>query len=180
MSKLQVAVSREDHIQGVPGAEITLVEYGDFECPDCGMAYPMVKKLQKQFGKRMRFVYRNFPLVEIHPMAEPAAEAAEFAAAEGKFWEMHDAIFEHQTRLSLSMLTRQAEALGLDGEAAREAIEDERFEERIAADAAGGAKAGVHGTPTFFINGERYEGEWEFSEMVAAIEAAKPAERVGR
>ena len=178
MSKLQVAVSREDHSQGAAGAEITLVEYGDFQCPDCGMAYPMVKKLQKHFGKRMRFVFRHFPLVEIHPMAEPAAEATEFAAAEGKFWEMHDAIFEHQTRLSVSMLTRQAEALGLDGEAAKEAIEDERFAERIEADSTGGAKAGVHGTPTFFINGERYEGEWEYGEMVAAVGAARPSEQV--
>jgi protein-disulfide isomerase len=140
----------------------------------------MVKKLQKQFGKRLRFVYRHFPLVEIHPMAEPAAEAAEFAAAEGKFWEMYDAIFEHQRRLSVSTLTKEAEALGLDGDAAREAIEDEQFEERIAADAAGGAKAGVHGTPTFFINGELYDGEWEFSELAAAMEAAKPAEGVTR
>lgn len=170
MSELKVAVSKEDHIQGAAGAEITLVEYGDFECPDCGMAYPMVKKLQSHFGKRMRFVYRNFPLEEIHPMAEPAAEAVEFAAAEGKFWEMHDAIFEHQTRLGLPMLMKTAAGLGLDGEAAKEAIEDAEFSGRIEGDVAGGKKAGVHGTPTFFINGERYEGEWEFQEMVAAIE----------
>src|ERR1700712_4011281 len=95
MAKLKVPVSADDHSMGDVDAKITLVEYGDFQCPDCGMAFPMVKKIQKHFGKELRFVYRNFPLVEIHELAEPAAEAAEVAASQGKFWEMHDAIFEH-------------------------------------------------------------------------------------
>ena len=125
MAKLQVAVSAEDHIQGDAGAAVTLVEYGDFQCPDAGMAFPMVKKLQKHYAKKLRFVYRNFPLIDIHPMAEPAAEAAEFAAAQGKFWEMHDALFENQDRLSTAMLARVAERLGMDGEAASEAIENQ-------------------------------------------------------
>lgn len=172
MAKLQVAVSAEDHIQGDQGAAVTLVEYGDFQCPDAGMAFPMVKKLQRHFGKKLRFVYRNFPLIDIHPVAEPAAEAAEFAAAQGKFWEMHDALFENQDRLSESMLARVAERLGMDGEAASEAIENQQFEERIARDVDGGAKSGVHGTPTFFVNGELYGGEWEFEELKAAIDEA--------
>jgi len=94
--QLKVAVSEQDQIQGTADAKITLVEYGDYQCPHCGHAHGVVKQLQKHFGKSMRFVFRNFPLVQIHPMAEPAAEAAEFAAAHGKFWEMHDGIFEHQ------------------------------------------------------------------------------------
>ena len=170
MAKLQVEVSAEDHVQGDAKAEVTLVEYGDFQCPDAGMAFPVVKKLQKHFGKKLRFVYRNFPLIDIHPMAEPAAEAAEFAAAHGKFWEMHDALFENQERLSESMLAKVAERLGMDGEAASEAIENQQFEERIAHDVDGGANSGVHGTPTFFVNGELYGGEWEFEELRAAID----------
>lgn len=172
MAKLQVAVSAEDHIQGDQGAVVTLVEYGDYQCPDAGMAFPMVKKLQRHFGKKLRFVYRNFPLIEIHPMAEPAAEAAEFAAAQGKFWEMHDALFENQDRLSEAMLAKVAERLGMDADAASEAIENQQFEDIIARDVNGGAKSGVHGTPTFFINGELYGGEWEFEELKTAISEA--------
>ncbi len=172
MAKLQVEVSAEDHVQGDAGAAVTLVEYGDFQCPDAGMAFPMVKKLQKHYGKKLRFVYRNFPLIDIHPMAEPAAEAAEFAAAQGKFWEMHDALFENQDRLSATMLARVAERLGMDGEAASEAVENQQFEERIERDVEGGAKSGVHGTPTFFVNGALYEGEWEFEDLKSAIDAA--------
>jgi protein-disulfide isomerase len=171
MAKLHVAVSGEDHSQGDENAELMLVEYGDYQCPDCGMAYPVVKQLQRHYGKRLRFVYRNFPL-EMHAMAEPAAEAAEFAGAEGKFWEMHDAIFTHQKRLSETMLMETTEGLGLDGNAAAAAIEDQKFGERIERDMEGGEKSGVHGTPTFFINGKEYEADWEFEEMVAAMDAA--------
>src|SRR5580692_8744955 len=99
MSVLKVPVSSADHIQGDEKAPIVLVEYGDYECPHCGHAYPIVKQIQKHFGKRLAFVFRNFPLNEIHPDAEPAAETAEFAGANGKFWEMHDAIFENQETL---------------------------------------------------------------------------------
>ncbi len=172
MAKLTVPVTADDHSMGVASAKITLVEYGDYQCPDCGMAFPMVKKLQKHFGKELRFVYRNFPLTEIHELAEPAAEAAEYAAAQGKFWEMHDAIFEHQRRLSLGSLVKLAEGLGLDGEKAATAIEDQEFAARIEKDVDGGEAAGVHGTPTFFINGVEYEGDWDYEELVAAIEAA--------
>lgn len=172
MSHLAVAVSEEDHSQGPARAEITLVEYGDFECPDAGRAYPMVKKLQKHYGKRMRFVFRNFPLTDIHPLAEPAAEAAEFAGTQGKFWEMHDALYENQDRLTVGLLGRLAESIGLDGDAADEAIENQEFEERIEQDAEGGAQCGVHGTPTFFVNGALYEGEWTFAGLSAAIDGA--------
>ena len=173
MKHLAVAVTDEDHCKGLATAELTLVEYGDFQCPDAGSAYPVVKKLQRHFGKRMRFVFRNFPLTEIHPMAEPAAEAAEFAATQGKFWEMHDALYENQDRLSVSMLGRLAESVGMDGDAANEAVENGEFSERIEQDAKGGAECGVHGTPTFFINGAPYEGEWVFADLLAAMEGAE-------
>jgi protein-disulfide isomerase len=172
MAKLKVPVTADDHSMGEQDAKFTLVEYGDYQCPDCGMAYPMVKKVQKHFGKDLRFVYRNFPLTEIHELAEPAAEAAEFAASEGKFWEMNHAIFEHQRRLSLAALVKLAEGLGLDSDQAEAAIEDQQFASRIAKDVKGGEQAGVHGTPTFFINGVQYEGEWDYEDLVAAIEAA--------
>ena len=173
MAKLKMPVTADDHSQGPAEAKITLVEYGDYQCPDAGMAYPMVKKLQKHFGKELRFVYRNFPLVEIHELAEPAAEAAEFAASQGKFWEMHDAIFEHQRRLSFESLVKLAEGLRLDGKKAAAAIANQEFAERIGADVDGGKRAGVHGTPTFFINGMEYEGEWAYEELLAAIEEAR-------
>src|SRR6185369_7770118 len=96
--KLTLPVSERDHVQGPETAPVTLVEYGDYECPHCGRAHPVVKRVQKHFGDSLRFVFRNFPLSEMHPMAEPAAEAAEFAASQGKFWEMHDGIYEHQTQ----------------------------------------------------------------------------------
>ncbi len=172
MAKLQVAVTAEDHIQGDAGAKVTLVEYGDYECPHCLIGDAVVKRLQRHFGERMRFVYRNFPLMEIHPMAEPAAEAAEFAGAKGKFWEMHDAIFQNQRSLSEPMLAKLAERLELDGEEASAAVEEQSFGERIEGDMEGGERAGVHGTPTFFINGEQYEGAWEYEELAAAIEMA--------
>ncbi|WP_263382604.1 DsbA family protein [Granulicella arctica] len=172
MSMLKVPVTDDDHSLGDAKAKITLVEYGDYQCPDAGMAYPMVKKLQKHYGKEMRFVFRNFPLADIHEMAEPAAQLAEFAAAQGKFWQMHDALFAHQRRLRPSMLVKLTEQLGLDGNDAASAIEDHEFAKRIATDVDGGKRSGVHGTPTFFINGNLYEGEWKYEELMAAIEAA--------
>src|ERR1700722_9634462 len=109
MASLKVPVSASDHIQGAANAPIVLVEYGDYECPHCGHAYPIVKRVQKHFGKRLAFVFRNFPLNEIHPNAESAAEAAEFAGASGQFWEMHDAIFENQDSLGVPLLLELAE-----------------------------------------------------------------------
>lgn len=170
--RLQVLVRAEDHIQGDAGAKVTLVEYGDFQCPDCKGADAVVKRLQTRFGRELRFVYRNFPLMEIHEMAEPAAEAAEFAAVKGKYWEMHDAIFKSQGKLSEAMLVKLAEGLGIDGAEAGAAVEEQRYRGRIERDIEGGEEAGVHGTPTFFINEKQYEGAWEFEELAAAIEAA--------
>ena len=113
MSILQIPVTSADHIQGDPHAHVTLVEYGDYECPSCGLAYPIVKAVQKHFGKRLRFVFRNFPLTQVHPQAENAAETAEFAGAHDHFWEMHDGLYENQDALGLATYLALAKALGL-------------------------------------------------------------------
>src|SRR5271156_5227015 len=134
MANLRTPVMPEDHIQGPEDAEVTLVEYGDYECPHCGRAYSIVKQVQKHFGKRLRFVFRNFPLTEMHPYAETAAETAEFAGAHGKFWEMHDLLFENQSRLGDELFVELSEKLGLSTEALAKALEEGTFEARVRAD----------------------------------------------
>jgi len=172
MSNLRVPVSSNDHTQGDTNAPITLVEYGDFQCPHCAIAHGIVKRLQEQFGDRLRYVFRNFPLTEIHPMAEPAAEAAEFAAANGKYWQMHDSIFEHQRRLSPELLVEIAIRLQLDTDEMATAMDVQRYLDLITRDVEGGERAGVHGTPTFFINGRQHQGPWQFEDLARAMEAA--------
>jgi protein-disulfide isomerase len=171
MASLRVPVTKTDHIQGNENAPVTLVEYGDYECPHCGHAHGIIKKLQRHFGDRLRFVYRNFPLTQIHPMAEPAAEAAEFAAAHQKFWEMHDAIYADQDDLSMPVLGELAKELGLSDSDLATSLSEHEFLPRIKEDFMGGVRSGVNGTPTFFINGERHEGSFEFKDMVEAIDA---------
>jgi protein-disulfide isomerase len=171
MATLKVPVTSNDHFQGNPKAEKILVEYGDYECPYCGRAYPVVKRVQKHFGQRLAFVFRNFPLTEMHPNAEDAAETAEFAATQGKFWEMHDAIYENQDALSVQFLLELAEKLKLDSAALEEALNNGKFTKRIKEDFHGGVLSGVNGTPTFFINGQRHDGSFEYESLVEAIEA---------
>ena len=113
---LKIPVGEQDHIQGAASATCTLVEYGDYECPHCGHAYPIVKRIQKHFGKKLRFVFRNFPLNEMHPHAESAAETAEFAGSKGKFWEMHDLLFENQESLGGALYTKLAKDIGLSAD----------------------------------------------------------------
>src|SRR5260370_24068343 len=127
MANLKVTVGPADHTLGDEYAPVTVVEYGDYECPHCGRAHPVVKALRKHFGKQLRFVYRHFPLTQIHPLAEPAAEAAEFAGASGHFWEMHDGIFGNQQNLSLPLLAELAQALGLSSEDLLSALESREF-----------------------------------------------------
>ncbi len=172
MATLKVPTTSIDHSQGPESAEATLVEYGDYECPHCGRAYPIVKRAQKHFGKRLRFVFRNFPLGEMHPHAEAAAETAEFAGAHGKFWEMHDLLFESQERLSGQLFLGLAQELDLSAAALRKAFEDGEFKPRVRNDFSGGARSGVNGTPTFFINGRRHDGPFDFESLVLAIEEA--------
>jgi protein-disulfide isomerase len=172
MSKLSIAVSAEDHMQGDPSAKCSLVEYGDYECPHCGYACPIVKRLQKHFAKRLSFVFRNFPLSQIHQWAEPAAEAAEFAGTHGKFWEMHDMLFENQGSLDDTLFLELADQLDLLPSQLQAALAEKAYSDRVRADFAGGARSGVNGTPTFFINGQRHNGSFDYDILRDAIERA--------
>jgi protein-disulfide isomerase len=165
-------VGPEDHSAGPDEAPVTLVEYGDYQCPHCGRAYPIVKQIQKRLGNRLRFVFRNFPLTQIHPEAEHAAEAAEAAAAQDQFWPMHDRIFERQFALDDEHLVEYAAELGLDAERVAEALANETYRDRVRDDFMSGVKSGVNGTPTFFINGVRYEESWDLEPLQAALEEA--------
>lgn len=169
---LNPPVHEHDHIQGPPSAEVTLVEYGDYECPHCGTAYWIIQDAQARLGDSLRFVYRNFPLTEVHPHAEIAAEAAEAAGAQGKFWEMHDLIYEHQQELDAQQLVRFAGRLGLDADRFEQALQHGTYRDRVRQDFVSGVRSGVNGTPTFFINGLRYDGPWQGEELIAALEAA--------
>lgn len=169
MATLKVPITSEDHIQGPETAQVTLVEYGDYECPYCGQAYPIVKRLQKHFGDRLRLVFRNFPLSEMHPHSESAAEVAEFGGAQGKFWEMHDLLYENQTRLGEELYLKLAADLRISADALRQALEGHEFRTRIKADFTGGVRSGVNGTPTFFINGHRHDASYDFDDLARAI-----------
>lgn len=166
---LKNPVSNDDHIQGENNAVITLVEYGDYECPFCGQAYPIIKQVQENFGPRLRFVFRNFPLTEIHPLAKPAAQTAEYAGSEGLFWEMHDLIYENQPDLSLELLVELTHTLGLSKAKLKNAMEKGTFDQKIQKDFLGGVKSGVNGTPTFFIDQNRYAGPIELEDLLSAI-----------
>jgi protein-disulfide isomerase len=172
MATLKTPVTPEDHVEGPENAAATLVEYGDYECPHCGRAYPIVKRVQKHFGKGLRFVFRNFPLSEMHPNAESAAETAEFAGTQGKFWEMHGGLFENQDRLGGPLYLDLAQELGLPSAELRQALEESKYKRRVRADFSGGVRSGVNGTPTFFINGKRHDGPFDYESLVLAIEEA--------
>lgn len=171
MSTLKTPVSAADHIQGEESAPVTLVEYGDYQCPYCGQAYPIVKRVQKHFGKRLRLVFRNFPLIEMHPNAEFAAETAEFAAAHEKFWEAHDLLYENQQRLGGELYADIAKQLKLAPADLRTALEKREFASRVRTDFSSGVRSGVNGTPTFFINGQRHDASFDYETLVAAIDA---------
>ena len=170
MSKLSVAVNAQDHVQGNPDALWTIVEYGDYECPHCGTAYPVVKRLQEYLGDKLRFVFRNFPLQEMHPHAEHAAETAEFAGESGQFWEMHDLLFENQQSLEDKFLLQFAGELGLSSDKLSESLRERTFRDHVVSDFRGGVRSGVNGTPTFFINGKRHDGSYQFDDLLVAIE----------
>lgn len=169
---LAVPVSERDHSQGPASAAITLVQYGDYECPYTRRSRWVVQTMQQELGDRLRFVYRNFPLIEIHPHALHAALAAEAADAQGKFWEMHDYIFHHQHTLEDADLAQFAEAVGLDGQQYARDMAEQRGLARIEEDVESGESSGVRGTPTFFINGVLYRGPWEHDALLAALQAA--------
>jgi protein-disulfide isomerase len=170
MATLKVPVGPDDHVQGNAKAPITLDEYGDYECPACGLAYPIVLAVQKHFGRDLKFVFRNFPLAQVHPNADSAAETAEWAASHHRFWEMHDALYENQAMLGLALYLSLANALGLPDEELSAALENRIFYPKVRADFMGGVRSGVNGTPTFFINGRRHDDSFDFAHLVASID----------
>jgi protein-disulfide isomerase len=169
---LTLPVGERDHAQGPATAAVTLVEYGDYECPHCGRAHPIVKEVQRRLGDRLRFVFRNFPLAESHPQAEAAAEAAEAAGAHGKFWEMHDHLFEHQQALDHHHLVAYATHLGLDGPRFERDLREHHLAARVREDFLSGVRSGVNGTATFYLNGRRYDGSDDVESLVGAVEDA--------
>ena len=170
---LAVAVDDDrDHIQGPADAAVTLVEYGDYECPYCGAAYPIVKELQARMGDRLRFVFRNFPISTSHPHAEQAAEAAEAGAAQGRFWAMHDLLYENQTQLRDQDLHRYAEQLGIDVERFDKDLAEHVHAPRVREDFMSGVRSGVNGTPSFYVNGARHDDSYDFETLLDALERA--------
>jgi len=166
---LSVAVSKSDHAQGPEDAPVTLVEYGDYQCPYCADMNPMIKAIAKAMGTQLRFVFRHMPLLEMHPYAQHAAEAAEAAGAQGKFWQMHDAILQQQSELGTDLLHQLAKKIQLDVVQFSADIEGRRYRPRVKRDFMGGMRSGVAGTPTFFINGKRYEGALDHASLLSAI-----------
>ena len=180
--RLAPAVIELDHVQGDATAEVTLIEYGDFECPYCGAAYPILKRVTKRLGSRLRFVFRNFPIGDIHPHAQHAAEAAEAVAARGGntgFWSMHDLLFEHQRALDDASLARYATHAGVAGDAVLEDLLERRYQEQVQESFMSGVRSGVNGTPTLFIDGIRYDGPRDEETLVAALELVADHARVG-
>jgi protein-disulfide isomerase len=173
--RLVLPVATRDHAQGSPKAPVTLVEYGDYECPYCGAAYPIVKEVQERMGTKLRFVFRNFPLGNMHPHAPLAAEAAEAAGAQEKFWEMHDMLYEHQDALAKNDLVSYARRIGVDSPKFVAALTTHEFAERVREDFTSGVRSGVNGTPTFYINGVRHNGSYELDVLVQALEGASKA-----
>jgi protein-disulfide isomerase len=153
-------------------ARVTLVEYGDYECPSCGEAYPIIQAVQQRLGEQVRVVFRNFPLFELHPNARLAAYAAEAAALQGRFWEMHGLLYENQESLEPDDLIGYAELLGLDVEQFDRDAGSRAVAERVRSDVLGGVRGGVNVTPSFFINGQRYDGSWAVGPLFGALEAA--------
>ncbi|MBO9201741.1 MULTISPECIES: DsbA family protein [Niastella] len=170
MTQLRTPVNSNDHIFGNENAPLELVKYGDYECPYCGRAYPIVKDIIQQLGDNLKFVFRNFPLSNVHPHAVSAAVATEAAALQGKFWEMHDIIFENQKTLEVEHLFLFAHKIGLDLERFKNDIQDQALTDKVEKDFYGGLRSGVNKTPTFFINGEKYEGDWSGTHLLEYLQ----------
>jgi protein-disulfide isomerase len=163
---------QRDHVQGNADAALTLVEYGDYECPYCGAAYPIVKQVQDRLGDQLCFVFRNFPLTQLHPHAQHAAEAAEAAGGQGKFWKMHDMLYENQQALDDPHLAGDATAIGLDMVRFEGEMAAHIYAERVREDFMSGIRSGVNGTPTFFIDGRRHDDAYDFDSLMSALERA--------
>jgi NhaA family Na+:H+ antiporter len=168
--KLAVQVSERDHILGPEDAPVTLVEYGDLECPYCRQVSPVIRELRRRLGGRVRYVFRHFPIRSAHLHAQLAAEAAEAAGAQGKFWEMQESLLEHQEALELSHILEYAAQLDLDLEQLKRDLDQRTYADRVREDFQGGVRSGVNGTPSFFINGTRYDGAWDLESLIDAVE----------
>ncbi len=160
----------DDHIRGGSDPEITLVEFGDYECPGCGEAYGVIRRIEAEMGEALRFVFRQFPYSRIHPHAELAAQAAESAGAQGRFWEMHDLLFQHQQALEFKNLIGYSKQLYLDTHQFKDDLKTEKYIERVRADFRTGVQNGVFGTPTIFLNGIRHNDNCDYDTLMAAIE----------
>jgi protein-disulfide isomerase len=167
--KLTLPVGQRDHTEGAKTAPVTLVEYGDYECPYCGRAYPIIRQVQKNLGNKLCFIFRNFPITQIHPHAQHAAEAAEAAASQNKFWEMHDYLYEHQQALDDNHLEKYASKLGLDTTKFNHDMASHAYAQRVREDFLSGVRSGVNGTPTFYINGIRYNGSWDLESLLKTL-----------
>jgi protein-disulfide isomerase len=175
MSILSPPVSERDHVVGPGDARVTLVEYGDFECPHCGALHPVVQAARTAFGGNLRFAFRHFPLRSSHPHALAAAKATEAAGEQGRFWEMYDRLYQRQTELDDADLERHARELGLDVDRFRRSLGERAHEVRIREDLASASGSGARGTPALFINGELYQGPLERDEIFAALARAAVA-----
>jgi protein-disulfide isomerase len=164
-------VSTKDHMQGPLTAPVILVEYGDYECPSCGEAYPILKEVKKRMGNRLCFVFRNFPLDKMHPHAFAAAVAAEAAGVQKKFWEMHDMLYENQQDLGAWALRDYAEKLRLDVGRFMDDVNSETYVHRVKHDFKTGMMSGVNGTPSLFINGKRYDGERDLESLLEVLQS---------
>jgi len=172
--QLQMPIGDRDNVQGNPDAPIGVVEYGDYECPHCGAAFPDVAELLRQRGSELLFAYRHFPVTNAHKHAEFAAEAAEAAGAQGKYWEMHNWLFEHQQQLEPPSVTEAAQQMGLDTTQFTQHLSAHTFYPKVQEDFMTGLRSGVNGTPTFFINGVRYDGPATLPALLEAVDAERP------
>lgn len=157
---MEIKSTAKDHIQGNANASVELIEYADYQCPYCKQAYYILREVKRQLGDKVKFVFRNFPLPELHPYAIHAAIAAETAAEQGKFWEMHNILFENQENLQDGSLLEYAKRIGLDVAKFQKDFGEDQFVQKVKDDYESGIKNGVEGTPTFFINGEKFDGNW--------------------
>ena len=170
-TRLLLPIHDEDHVHGPAAARYTLVEYGDYECPECGRLFQIIRDLQATLGERLQIVYRHYPLSGIHPHAQEAAEAAEAAGAQGRFWEMHDLLFQNQNSLKRKDLLAYGEALSLDTDRLRNELQREVYRDRVREDFRRGVQNGVYGTPGLFLNGVRYDGAWDRDTLLQKLTA---------
>ena len=168
---LTIPVGLQDHVRGPADAVLTVVEYGDYQCPYCGQAYPIVERLAKEFESSMRLVFRNLPLADVHPHAQAAAEMAEAVGLQDKFWPMHDVLYENQRSLGDEALRTYAKEVGADVKKAEDAIASGAPRARVEADLEGAIRSGANGTPTFFVNGERYDGSWFYDPFAEYLQS---------